>query len=141
MSEAPLHRNTSGASMNVIARVEGVELEKGDRLVAYDRNGNTRGMALADEEGLFFLNVGSAEDDVISFGIENGDEMIATTRQQMTYVPDGVQGSIGEPTVISFVPADEIYGEGWYDLGGRKLSGKPDQRGVYIHNGEKVIVK
>lgn len=141
MSEAPLHRNTSGASMNVIARVEGVELEEGDRLVAYDRNGNTRGMALADEEGLFFLNVGSAEDDVISFGIENGNEMIATTRQQMTYVPDGVQGSIGEPTVISFVPADEIYGEGWYDLGGRKLSGKPDQRGVYIHNGEKVIVK
>ena len=29
----------------------------------------------------------------------------------------------------------------WYDLGGRKLNGKPAQKGVYIKNGKKVVVK
>lgn len=29
----------------------------------------------------------------------------------------------------------------WYDLGGRKLNGKPAQKGIYIKNGKKVIVK
>ena len=29
----------------------------------------------------------------------------------------------------------------WYDLGGRKLNGKPAQKGIYIKNGKKVVVK
>ena len=29
----------------------------------------------------------------------------------------------------------------WYDLGGRRLQGKPSQKGIYIKNGKKVVVK
>jgi len=29
----------------------------------------------------------------------------------------------------------------WYTLDGRKLDGKPTQRGIYINNGRKVAVK
>ena len=29
----------------------------------------------------------------------------------------------------------------WYTLDGRKLSGKPTQRGIYINNGKKVVIK
>lgn len=29
----------------------------------------------------------------------------------------------------------------WYTLDGRKLSGRPTQRGMYIHNGKTVVVK
>ena len=29
----------------------------------------------------------------------------------------------------------------WYDLGGRKLNGKPAQKGIYIKNGIKVVIK
>jgi uncharacterized protein YjdB len=29
----------------------------------------------------------------------------------------------------------------WYDIRGRKLAGKPKQRGVYIRNGIKVAIK
>ena len=29
----------------------------------------------------------------------------------------------------------------WYDLGGRRLQGKPGQKGIYIKNGKKVVVK
>jgi len=31
--------------------------------------------------------------------------------------------------------------DAWYDLSGRKLSGKPTQKGIYIHNGKKTIIK
>jgi hypothetical protein len=29
----------------------------------------------------------------------------------------------------------------WYSLDGRRLSGKPTQRGIYINNGKKVVIK
>ena len=32
-------------------------------------------------------------------------------------------------------------GAGWYDLSGRKLSGKPTKKGLYINNGRKVVIK
>ena len=30
---------------------------------------------------------------------------------------------------------------GWYSIDGRKLSGKPTAKGIYIHNGKKIILK
>ena len=35
-----------------------------------------------------------------------------------------------------FAPATE-----WYTLDGRKLDGKPTTKGLYIHNGRKIIIK
>ena len=32
-------------------------------------------------------------------------------------------------------------GAGWYDLSGRKLSGKPTKKGLYINNGNMVVIK
>ena len=43
---------------------------------------------------------------------------------------ENVQGSM--PTVQS---------ESWYNLDGRRLNGKPTQPGVYIHDGNKVVIK
>jgi len=31
--------------------------------------------------------------------------------------------------------------EGWYSLDGRRLAAKPTQRGIYINNGNKVIIQ
>ena len=36
---------------------------------------------------------------------------------------------------------DSRTAEGWYSLDGRRLDRKPTRKGVYIHNGNKVIVK
>ena len=38
---------------------------------------------------------------------------------------------------IGWAPADKT-GE-WYDLQGRRLSGEPTQKGLYIRNGKKVM--
>jgi hypothetical protein len=49
----------------------------------------------------------------------------------------------GNTTSIE-VPIEEIFGEekgDWYTLDGRKLQGRPTQRGVYIRNGKKIAIK
>ena len=32
-------------------------------------------------------------------------------------------------------------GENWYDLNGRRLQSKPSQKGVYLHDGRKVVIR
>ena len=36
---------------------------------------------------------------------------------------------------------EQIVNDNWYDLSGRKLSGKPTKKGLYINNGVKVVIK
>jgi hypothetical protein len=31
--------------------------------------------------------------------------------------------------------------DGWYSMDGRRLPGKPAQKGVYIHQGRKIVVR
>ena len=46
-----------------------------------------------------------------------------------------------DPTGISELFGVEEEAVTWYDLNGRKLSGKPAQKGIYINNGKKTIIK
>lgn len=52
----------------------------------------------------------------------------------------------GDPTGIKLIDDLNISdlqfaGEGWYDLSGRRLNGKPSTPGLYINNGKKIIIK
>ena len=49
----------------------------------------------------------------------------------------------GETTSIGSIDNGElrIDNDDWYSLDGRKLSGKPSVRGIYINNGKKVVIK
>ena len=49
-------------------------------------------------------------------------------------VEDGATG-------IRLVDGAQADGGDWYDLSGRRLSGKPVSKGVYIQNGKKVVIK
>ena len=47
-------------------------------------------------------------------------------------------------SIHSLTPDPSPKGEGsdyWYTIDGRKLSGKPSQRGMYINKGKKILVK
>ena len=52
-----------------------------------------------------------------------------------------ISGDLGEGTtrIDNLNVNDNENGE-WYDLNGRKLNGKPVQKGIYIKNGKKVVV-
>ena len=43
--------------------------------------------------------------------------------------------------VKEVIEVNEVNDDSWYDLNGRKLSGKPATKGVYIQNGRKVVIK
>ena len=47
----------------------------------------------------------------------------------------------GNTTGINAIEDRTIDNEGWYELNGRKLQAKPTKKGIYIHNGKKVVVK
>ena len=129
-------------TMNVIATVENVELEEGDRLVVYAKGEVVgSGQMMMDNRQLFFLSIEGENETPLTFAIERGDDIIATTGEVMTYKPDAIYGTPSEPTKIDFVLADQLPQEGWYTLQGVKLQKAPTQSGVYIYNGHKQIVK
>ena len=136
-------RNVQATTMNIVANVAGVETLDGDTLVAY--NGAERcGVAVADEEGVFYLNVGVDEDlaQNLSFCIERNNEVVAVTRSKIGYKADNVLGTPDEPTLINFAELNEFADDGnWYTLSGIKLAEKPQQSGIYIHNGKAQFIK
>ena len=151
-----LHSSLSTSSfphnMSVVASVEGVELQEGDRLLAFSE-GELRGEALInaqftidnsqlaiDNPPLFFLTIAGDKKAPLSFAIERDGEIIATTAEVMAYESNAVSGTPAEPTAISFVHAD-LQQRGWYTIEGYKLDAKPTRKGVYIYNGKKQVVK
>lgn len=49
--------------------------------------------------------------------------------------------SVVGPTGIRPTPDPSLNGGEWYDLQGRKLSGKPAKGGVYVKDGKKIVIK
>lgn len=50
---------------------------------------------------------------------------------------DGMVSAIGSVDIAT----GNVTIDTWYDMSGRLLQGKPDEGGMYIHNGKKVIIK
>jgi hypothetical protein len=132
-------------TMSVSAHVTGFEPEDGDILLAY-ANGEVVGEATlstaasaASPEPIYMSIVGDRP-QYIWFAIERDGEVVASTGEVMTFKSNAVIGSPDEPTAINFVRADYEDGK-WYTINGLLLDRKPAQKGVYIYNGKKVIIK
>ena len=133
-------------TMNVVAEAVGVELQEGDRLVAFaggEQVGKATVMSATKPlttEPLFFLSIEGDQKAPLSFAIERGDEIIATTGEVMNYEVNGISGTVAEPTKISFVKTEHEDSQ-WYSVSGMKLQKRPTQSGVYIFNGKKHVIK
>ncbi len=68
----------------------------------------------------------------------------ASARENMTFYFEELDGST---TAIKCIGSDNlesrmnVNAEGWYTLDGMKLQGAPTQKGIYINNGKKVVIK
>ena len=141
-------RNTSATSMTVVATALGVDVQPGDVITAW-RGAEPCGMAVADDEGLFYLNVGDADvlTKDLSFTLERDERIIASTAsKQMTYMSDAALGAPDNPTAIDFVSTDAPVMDGWYDLGGRRyeksrMSDPSLPSGIFINDNKKQIFK
>ena len=149
-SAAPAHAR---CTMSVSATVEGIELEEGDRLVAF-ADGEAVGTATvlsgsaAESSEPLYLSIAGNEAPSgavggatpLWFAIERDGDIIAATSEQMTFTANAVIGSPDEPTVIRFIRDDNENGR-WYTSSGIRLPGRPAYKGVYIYNGKKIVIK
>ena len=81
----------------------------------------------------------------------NAPKDIAPFEAYLMYAPNvtsapliTVQEADGTTTAISEIKAGEfqaVKADGWYTLNGVKLQGMPTEKGVYINNGKKVVIK
>ena len=54
----------------------------------------------------------------------------------------GEDEQTGSQGVTTPLPLRRVAGgEAWYSLDGRRLEGKPSQRGIYVNNGRKIVIK
>lgn len=145
---SPLYENRSGSSMTVVAMTDAISIEEGDTLTAWCR-AERCGIAVADENGLFFLNVGGVTDEAneenrdLTFTIERSGELLATAaNRHLRYVPNAIHGTPKQPINLNVNRSMLIDSDGWYDLSGRKMeNNRKLPAGVYIHNNEKIIIK
>ena len=54
-----------------------------------------------------------------------------------------IEEADGSTTAITAINADgvAVKAEGWYTLNGVKLQGMPTEKGIYINNGKKIVIK
>jgi len=136
-------------TMSLTAVAEGIDVQEGDRLVAY-AGGEVVGESVVStspadaQRPLFYLSIDGDMTAPLSFAIERGGDIIATTGDVMTYEVNAVSGSYTAPTSISFARIDDrsaAQQQGWFTIQGIKLDQKPTQSGVYIYNGRKQVIK
>jgi len=84
---------------------------------------------------LQYTGTGSLKDDNASAGTR-GLESLPETIGIIWVMANGT-------TAISGITqqAQQTAANGWYTLDGRRLAGKPSKKGVYVNNGQKVIIK
>jgi len=127
------------STMSLSAIIEGFEPLEGDKLVAYSGEKQC-GVANALSDEVIYVSIEGETNKSLWFAIERNGEIVASTDEQMLFRANSVVGSPDEPAVISFINTDCDNGY-WYTIGGMQWKTKPTERGLYIHNGKKVLIK
>lgn len=94
------------ANMTAVVEVEGVELQRGDRLVSYvggEPRGYAEGITLPDGRTIFMLAVGGDKPEAVDVTIERGGDVIAKAPSAISYAANSNVGTINEPMHISFL--------------------------------------
>ena len=69
-------------------------------------------------------------------------EMTSSARLMTGYSITFGPGAEAESTAISAPATEEADGkEGWYTLGGQRLSSRPVRKGIYVRQGRKVVIR
>ena len=111
---------------------------------------STDGQNTVIEAGKFFRVAGGANSYIVPFRAYMKYTSTNAPSMRHTAAIDDLPaqmkvrliGSNGD--ITSLTPGLSLKGEGseyWYTLDGRKLFGKPATKGVYIHNGRKIVIK
>lgn len=79
---------------------------------------------------------------IFSAGTGSPQQNDMTFKNGNYYGLSTVYGNVIESTTgINTIKNDASTDSNWYTISGSRFTGKPSQKGVYIHNGKKVVVK
>ena len=101
----------------------------------------------ADDYVNFVFSIGSASNasDNQSLDIERVKKtsyfVISSTKENGKYVVNNVTNDVTGIEGIESDAKQSKVDKYYYTLSGQRLTGKPSQRGVYIHAGKKIVVK
>ena len=82
--------------------------------------------------------------DNSEFDIVPYNAFIVTPQNSLLAIELNFEELDGSTTTIRNIDAEKMAGvaaEGWYTLNGVKLQGVPTEKGIYINNGKKIVIK
>lgn len=147
--EAPLFSCHKLTTMNMILRAEGVTAEPGDLLYAY-ADGELCGLAEAEaddalEQTVFYMSVGCDKPSPITFTLERNGQLLGTAAEAATYQANAVEGTPDSPATLRFgitAAASAYEPDVWYTVSGIRLGeSRPATPGIYLRNGQKIVVR
>ena len=113
----------------------------------------TKTVTKDDDEAIWFMNgdedgwqfIGSSSTatwSIVPFEAYIDMSAVPAAARNMTFYVEDIDGSV---TAIKGISADAAakakVAEGWYTINGVKLNAAPTQKGIYINNGKKFVVK
>ena len=109
--------------------------------VAIGADGDNTKLYLGDNNKLYWPSGAKSINSFRAYfqlnGITAGSPSISGVREFVLNFDGGEQTGITTTNYTDTTNSDDA----WYDLSGRKLSGKPTTKGLYINNGKKVVIK
>ena len=118
-----------GKSITFTGTYDALTYADENRSILFLGNGNT----LYFPDGTATTTIGACRAYFTLSGITAGDKA-SEARAFVLNFGDG-------ETAIKSLSADAKNSGAWYDMSGRRLSGKPNRSGIYVNNGRKVVIK
>ena len=124
-------RPVENSVVNFVGSFSPVTLTAGDKTVLY----------LGAENTLYWpsdnVTIGACRAYFKLNDLSVAEQVLAAKRFVLNFGEEETTGIISTTDYTDFTDSDDA----WYDLSGRRLSGKPSRVGVYINNGRKVVIK
>ena len=112
---------------------------KADEQAIWFMTGNPVG---DDKTWLYILSTSAATWNIVPFEAYIDMSSLSNEARNMTFYVEELDGSV---TAINGI-TKEVIGtklnvDGWYTLNGVKLQSAPTEKGIYINNGKKIVIK
>jgi hypothetical protein len=125
----------AGGDCTFVGTYAAKKVTKDDEAAIWFMNGN--------EDGWQYINsTSSAVWTILPFEAYIDMSAVPTPARNMTFYAEDVDGTVTAINgVTNEVLGTKLNAEGWYTINGMKLQSAPIEKGVYINNGKKIVIK
>ena len=125
----------AGGECTFVGTYAAKKVTKDDKAAIWFMNGNEDGWQ-------YIKSTSSAVWTILPFEAYIDMSAVPTTARNMTFYAEDVDGTVTAINgVTNEVLGTKLNAEGWYTINGMKLNAAPTEKGIYINNGKKVIIK